>query len=140
MSEEKAMSSFSSHSGTMKTVTSIQRKEWTIGSKVRIYSESQSKWIEAEIVRIFHDNEGEWLEVKYAGFVSKQIQRYNQYIIPTQNKAEIADANSQPSQPPNAIEPPSIHEGHLEYSSPTSQTFQEQYVVLSSDSTLTIYA
>ena len=42
------------------------RKQWKVGSKVEVYSNSAKKWFEGDITRIFFDAEGEWLEVQYA--------------------------------------------------------------------------
>jgi len=61
-----------------------KRNAWKIGSQVQIYSEGQMKWQKGEIVKIFKDNEGEWLVIKYAGFRTKEIQRFSNYIRPMQ--------------------------------------------------------
>merc|ERR1712244_199838 len=50
------------------------------GSKIEIYSEGQRRWEKGEIVKVFRDNEGEWLLIKYAGFRTKEIQRFSNYI------------------------------------------------------------
>ena len=73
-----------------------QRKQWKVGSKVQIYSDSKSKWMKAEIIKVFNDDKGEWLEVKYAGS-TKEIQRYNQCIKPFQNKKKKRKRNTQKS-------------------------------------------
>jgi len=61
-----------------------KRNSWKSGSKVEIYSEGQRKWQKGEITKIFNDNEGEWLVIKYAGFRTKEIQRFSNYIRPIQ--------------------------------------------------------
>mmetsp|Transcript_50432 Transcript_50432/g.45200 ORF Transcript_50432/g.45200 Transcript_50432/m.45200 type:complete len:186 (-) Transcript_50432:191-748(-) len=62
----------------------IQRKKWKVGSRVELYSLSSQKWEKGKIKKIFNDKEGEWLVIKYAGFNTKEIQRYNLYIRPIQ--------------------------------------------------------
>jgi len=63
-----------------------QRKEWKIGSKVEVYSLSNDKWEKGKIIKILNDTKGEWLEVRYCGFSTVQIQRYNSYIRPIEKK------------------------------------------------------
>eukprot|EP01083_Nonionella_stella_P036821 100451_1 len=63
-----------------------RRNQWQEGSKVEIYSEGQNKWQKGEILEIFNDAEGEWLVIKYAGFRTKEIQRFSNYIRPSQKK------------------------------------------------------
>jgi len=65
-----------------------KRNSWKLGSKVEIYSEGQRKWQKGEIMKIFTDNEGEWLVIKYAGFRTKEIQRFSNYIRPIQKAGD----------------------------------------------------
>ena len=44
----------------------LQRKTWTVGSEVDVYSRSVSLWLAGSIGRVYSDVEGEWLEVNYA--------------------------------------------------------------------------
>ena len=73
-------------SNNKSTQDDIKRKKWKIGSKVEIYSDSQSKWVKGNIIKIFFDNEGERLQVKYSGFSIKEVQRYNKFIRPIHKK------------------------------------------------------
>ena len=63
----------------------LERETWTIGSKVRIYSNSASKWMNGTIKKIYNDAEGEWLRIAYPGFI-KEVQRYNEDIKPVRKE------------------------------------------------------
>merc|ERR1712130_846611 len=74
------------------------RNSWKKGSKIEIYSEGQRRWEKGEIVKVFRDNEGEWLLIKYAGFRTKEIQRFSNYIRAIQkNKKQNKSENKKPA-------------------------------------------
>eukprot|EP01084_Bolivina_argentea_P025625 47661_1 len=73
----------------------LKRNNWKINSHVEIYSEGQRKWQKGTIVDIFNDNEGEWLVIKYAGFRTKEIQRFSNYIRPVQKQISKQNKNKQ---------------------------------------------
>eukprot|EP01084_Bolivina_argentea_P025622 47654_1 len=74
-----------------------KRNKWKVNSKIEIYSESQYQWQKGQIINIHTDAEGEWLVVKYCGFMTKEIQRFSQYIRPVQ-KVPVKKQTSQYTQ------------------------------------------
>ena len=56
---------------------------------MEVYSNTRMNWFLAECVEVFTDQEGEWLKVLYFDqindqTITKQIQRYSQYLRPYQ--------------------------------------------------------
>ena len=64
-----------------------KRNQWSLGSKVEIFSNYSSKWESGTIINIFYDDEGEWLLVQYV-FRSKEIQRFSKLIRPINDDTE----------------------------------------------------
>lgn len=82
------------------------RKQWKVGSKVEVYSNSARKWFEGDITRIFYDAEGEWLEVQYA---IQQMMRLKQ--IPRDDKEAIRPTTkTMPLYSPNSTQSTSPQE------------------------------
>jgi len=74
-----------------------KRSAWKVNSKVEIYSESELKWIAGTIIRVYNDREGEWLVIRYAAARTKEIQRFSNYIRPTQPKKKKKQKNKEES-------------------------------------------
>ena len=85
-SKPKGISTASPHkapfTATQTKADDQKRNEWKIGSKVEIYSESKKKWMKGTIEKVVNDTEGEWLVIRYAGFSTKEIQRFNPFLRP----------------------------------------------------------
>ena len=72
----------------------LQRKTWTVGSEVEVYSRSLSLWLAGSIGRVYSDDEGEWLEVNYAygGYDRHKPQRRTSALLrsPSTNVNTVA--------------------------------------------------
>eukprot|EP01084_Bolivina_argentea_P051995 95548_1 len=70
-------------------------EKWKVGSECHIYSKSKNKWVKGTVIKVYNDDEGEWLRVQYEGDNVKDIQRYSEYIRPTQVTPIIQSQNSE---------------------------------------------
>jgi len=62
------------------------RLSWRIGSRLKIWSSSQSEWFVGTVQDIFEDQEGEWLDIAYQKYDEqqwrKQAQRLSVELMP----------------------------------------------------------
>ncbi len=59
----------------------IKRYKWNVGSKLEIFSVSQSLWQKGKVVKTMYDREGEFLTVIYHD-KQKTLSRYNKHLRP----------------------------------------------------------
>jgi len=70
------------------------RLSWRVGSRLKIWSSSQSEWFVGVVQKIFEDEEGEWLDIAYQKYDEqqwrKQAQRLSVELSPLDPLEEIA--------------------------------------------------